>query len=185
MKKNICVLLAIAIFAALCLTGCGSESKLSDTEAKPAATEVPKVEAAPAEEAKTEVSAAEEKTEETRAEAPAAEEKTEETRAEAPAGETKSEATKTEVKAEKPHYTVTAVDEEGNPVVGVQVQVCSDTNCLAKKTGDEGTCKFNLDPGEYEAHVLKVPEGYELEGDAEFKTSAEVTDITLTFKKAA
>ena len=171
MKKNVCVLLAIAIFAALCLTGCGSESKLSDTEAKPAATEVPKVEAAPAEEAKTEV--------------PAAEEKTEETRAEAPAGETKSEATKTEVKAEKPHYTVTAVDEEGNPVVGVQVQICSDTNCLAKKTGDEGTCKFNLDPGEYEAHVLKVPAGYELEGDAEFKTSADVTDITLTFKKAA
>ena len=74
-------------------------------------------------------------------------------------------------------YVLDAETEE--PVTGVKVQFCSDTQCLMGKTDDKGCAVFDEAPGNYTAHVLKAPEGYE-------KTDEELaltkTEHTAVFK---
>lgn len=62
---------------------------------------------------------------------------------------------------EKPeNYEVLVNDAAGNPVSGVTVQFCSDTECMMEQTGDDGVAEFDRDAGSYTIHVLQVPEGY-------------------------
>ena len=84
-------------------------------------------------------------------------------------------------------YKVTVTDEEGNPVVGVMVQVCTDTSCLAPvKTDDTGVAVFApaaIDA--YHANFLPaVPEGYEAEAEVFYFAEGE-TELTITLKKIA
>ena len=44
------------------------------------------------------------------------------------------------------------------PLAGVKVQFCSDSQCMMAKTDNTGAAVFNVDPGNYEAHVLKQGE---------------------------
>ncbi len=77
-------------------------------------------------------------------------------------------------------YVVLVTDAEGKPIVGAEVQFCSDTMCLMQKTDETGVATFKQDPGVYTIHVLKVPEGY-VKPEEEFKTSDhyDVTMITV------
>ena len=43
------------------------------------------------------------------------------------------------------------------PLAGVKVQFCSDTMCMMGVTDNTGAAVFNMDPGNYEAHILKQP----------------------------
>ena len=47
------------------------------------------------------------------------------------------------------------------PLAGVKVQFCSDTMCMMGVTDNTGAAVFNMDPGNYEAHILKQPKGYQ------------------------
>ena len=58
-------------------------------------------------------------------------------------------------------YQVKVVDPDGQPVEGVSVQFCSDTQCLLGKTDAEGIAAFDQPAGSYTIHLLKVPAGYE------------------------
>ena len=51
--------------------------------------------------------------------------------------------------------------ETEEPIPGVRVKFCSDSMCMMGKTDEKGCALFNQDPGEYTAHILKAPEGYE------------------------
>ena len=47
------------------------------------------------------------------------------------------------------------------PLADVRVQFCSDTQCMMAKTDNTGAAVFDVDPGNYEAHILKPPAGYQ------------------------
>ena len=47
------------------------------------------------------------------------------------------------------------------PLADVRIQFCSDVQCLMGKTDNSGAAVFNVDPGNYEAHVYKPPVGYQ------------------------
>ena len=47
------------------------------------------------------------------------------------------------------------------PLAGVKVQFCSDTQCMMALTDNTGAAVFKMDPGNYEAHILKPPAGYQ------------------------
>lgn len=76
-------------------------------------------------------------------------------------------------------FKVKVVDENGNPVAGVMVQVCKDT-CIPAKTGDDGIASFNIEVTDgYKLSVLSCPEGYEYTGEAEVYLESGATEITV------
>ena len=76
-------------------------------------------------------------------------------------------------------YTVTYVDQNGNPVPGVMCQVCDESMCQVFTSDDNGVCQFTLPAKAYEIHTLKVPAGYT--GDTTTVTNAPVQGGELTF----
>ena len=52
--------------------------------------------------------------------------------------------------------------DDSSPISGAMVQFCSDTQCMTSRTDAGGSAAFEADTGSYTAHVLKVPEGYEV-----------------------
>ena len=98
----------------------------------------------------------------------------------------------TEEKTEEPTtedtkvvYSVKVVDEEGNIMPSVMVQICKDA-CIPGKTNDQGVAEFNVEEdSEYKASVLQMPEGYELAGDEEnFYFESGSKELTITLKKS-
>lgn len=76
-------------------------------------------------------------------------------------------------------YTVTYVDQNGDPVPGVLCQVCDETMCQVFTSDAKGVCRFTLPAKNYEIHTLMVPAGYE--GDTTTITNASVRGGDLTF----
>ena len=76
-------------------------------------------------------------------------------------------------------YTVTYVDQNGDPVPGVMCQVCDANTCQVFVSDANGVCQFTLPAGAYEIHTLKVPAGYE--GDTTTVTQAPVGGGELSF----
>lgn len=60
-------------------------------------------------------------------------------------------------------YNIKIVDQEGNPVEGVMLQVCDDILCQVYVSDAEGYCTFSLEPNIYDLHILNVPEGYSID----------------------
>lgn len=78
-------------------------------------------------------------------------------------------------------YKVKVVDEEGNPVVGVMVQVCTDASCLMPvKTDDAGVATFApAAEGMYHANFLPgIPEGYQADAEVFYFAEGE-TELTI------
>ena len=67
-------------------------------------------------------------------------------------------------------YVFRCVDENGDPVTGVTLQICTDETCALVKTDETGVVKYAEKPYEYDVHVYRYDEGYELVSEAEFKT---------------
>ena len=57
-------------------------------------------------------------------------------------------------------YRILVTDEAGTPVPGVTLQFCSDTECILGQTDAEGTAVFEMPPGTYYVHLLRLPEGW-------------------------
>ena len=64
--------------------------------------------------------------------------------------------------AAEPSHTVKVVDEGGNPIAGVFVQIClPGGSCTPMQTGEDGVAYYyNMAEADYEVKVLKMPEGY-------------------------
>lgn len=83
-------------------------------------------------------------------------------------------------------YKVKVVDDAGNPVVGVMIQVCTDETCLIPvKTDDAGVATFPVAQiGEYHANFLPgIPEGYTADAEV-FYFAAGETELTIQLKAA-
>jgi len=57
-------------------------------------------------------------------------------------------------------YEIHCVDQDGNPVQGVLLQICDDTTCQVVTTDANGSYTLKAKPYAWEVHILKAPEGY-------------------------
>lgn len=82
-------------------------------------------------------------------------------------------------------FKVTVVDEDGNAVSGVMVQLCKDA-CVPAKTDDNGVATFNIEVTDgYKLSVMSCPAGYEYTGEAEIYLEDGATEYTLEIKAVA
>ena len=84
-------------------------------------------------------------------------------------------------------YTVKVVDEGGNPVAGVMVQLCAET-CMPKLTDAEGKAVYENqeERSDYKASVTSYPEGYEALGEqTDFYYGEGSYEVTITVKAVA
>ena len=90
-----------------------------------------------------------------------------------------------EQKEDKAVYKVTVVDEEGNPMSGVMVQICKDS-CIPKLTNASGVAEFEVaDEEGYKVSFSSIPDGYESASEeTEFYFEDDKMEMTLTLKKA-
>lgn len=80
-------------------------------------------------------------------------------------------------------YTVTVVDEAGNPVAGALVQLCLES-CVPSVTNAEGKATYNVEEADYKVSFVSFPEGYTSDVN-EFHFEAGSYELTLTLKAAA
>lgn len=57
-------------------------------------------------------------------------------------------------------YTFKCVDQAGNSVAGVMLQVCDAETCQVLNTDESGLCRFSGAPYAWEVHILRAPAGY-------------------------
>ena len=84
-------------------------------------------------------------------------------------------------------YTIKVVDEGGNPVENVMVQLCSDSGCMPKMTNAEGVAVYENQPeiSGYKASVTMYPEGYEAAGEQVDFYFESAYEVTITVKAVA
>ena len=81
------------------------------------------------------------------------------------------------------NYSVKVVDEAGNPIKGVMVQLCLE-NCFPGMTQDDGVAKFVMTEADYKVSVVSMPEGYTYSTDVQEFYFEEGRDLTITLKAA-
>lgn len=81
-------------------------------------------------------------------------------------------------------YTITVVDENGNPIAGAMVQMCKDT-CYPGVTDEDGTVTFDLAEDDYKVSFLALPAGYTyVDETQEFHFEEGSMTLTITLKAA-
>ena len=80
-------------------------------------------------------------------------------------------------------YTIKCVDQDGNPVTGTMINVCTDETCTPMPVDENGVLEFTLPAYPYVLHVLVVPEGYEFDTTVEEIAPEEGGEVVFTFQK--
>ena len=82
-------------------------------------------------------------------------------------------------------YTVTVLDASGNPIAGVEVQICDGDRCLMPDvTGEDGTVKFKTTSGNFEALIKDAPAGYTYDDTQYIPFPEGETELTVTLAAA-
>ena len=85
---------------------------------------------------------------------------------------------------EENKYIIKVVDEDGNPMANVMVQLCDDANCMPNMTDANGVAKFNYKEGVvYTGKIATMPEGYDYATDEHEFVFDGVTEVTIVLKK--
>lgn len=80
-------------------------------------------------------------------------------------------------------FVVKVVDQDGNPVAGVVVQVCNDSTCVPMgSTDSNGEAKRPSMNGSYAAKITELPDGYSVE-DIEAYYDLVDGKVTITITK--
>lgn len=85
--------------------------------------------------------------------------------------------------AGKSSYTVTVVDQNGDPVPGCVVNFCTEESCVPVIADESGIVSFSGEPYAYHLQVLSVPEGYDYTGSDDLFVKAEGDSLTVTLTK--
>ena len=81
-------------------------------------------------------------------------------------------------------YTVTVIDQFGDPVSNVTVQLCTDTMCYDTTTDEDGVGVKELTPGVvYEVKIPNPPAGYSAPTGYFASIPADETEITVEITK--
>ncbi len=99
---------------------------------------------------------------------------------------TTTESTTESTTVQQTAFKVKVVDEAGNPVAGVMVQICKDS-CVPAMTDAEGVATFtNMEITDgHKLSVMTCPAGYEYTGEAEIYLESGITEYTLEIKAVA
>lgn len=81
-------------------------------------------------------------------------------------------------------YIFRCVDENGERIPGVTLQVCNDSVCSVYVTDANGECVLTLAADNYEIHVLKAPEGYTFDSETIIEAPIEGGEVTITLTRA-
>ena len=102
-------------------------------------------------------------------------------------GETEKTEENNEPEAELPAgqvaYTVTVVDEGGNPVAGALVQICLEA-CFPGVTNAEGKVTYRVEEADYKVSFVSMPAGYTSDVN-EFHFEEGKYELTITLKAVA
>lgn len=80
-------------------------------------------------------------------------------------------------------YTFRCVDQNGNPVAGVMLQVCNEDICQVLVSDAEGLCEFSGAPYAWEVHILKAPDGYTPDSTDVVLAPVEGGEVVFTLTK--
>ncbi len=81
-------------------------------------------------------------------------------------------------------YKVTVVDQNGDAVKGVEVQMCDDAGCkLPAPTAEDGTVTFTYAESNYHITLVTIPEGYTADTAAQYDFPEGSTELTVTITK--
>lgn len=80
-------------------------------------------------------------------------------------------------------YTIKCVDQDGNPVTGTMINVCTDETCTPMPVDENGVLEFTMPAYPYVLHVLIVPEGYEFDKTVEEIAPEAGGEVVFTFQK--
>ena len=80
-------------------------------------------------------------------------------------------------------YTFKCVDQDGEAVEAVKLEACTDSLCRTGDSDQDGIVTFDGDADSYTMHVLKVPDGYEYNGEEEFVVTGAGQETEITFDK--
>ena len=81
-------------------------------------------------------------------------------------------------------YTVTVVDQNGDPVEGAAVQMCDDKGCkMPAATNANGVVTFTYDPSNYHVTIVECPAGYTADPEQAFYFEGEATELTVEITK--
>lgn len=84
----------------------------------------------------------------------------------------------------KVNYSITVVDEGGNPISGAFVQLCLEA-CVPCMTNAQGIATYpNMDEADYKVSFVSIPEGYSVEKN-EFYFEGDSTEMTIVLKAVA
>lgn len=71
------------------------------------------------------------------------------------------------------------VDQYGDPVPGAYVTFCTDALCELCLSDENGALPFEGEPGEYHLSVVRVPEGYAFDADAEYALTPQSGEVRI------
>jgi len=80
--------------------------------------------------------------------------------------------------------TVTFVDANGDPLVGIMLSLCTDTVCTMQQTDENGQVFIDAPYDSYHWQILKAPEGYAGDVAPELFVIQEDGSILVTLTKA-
>lgn len=80
-------------------------------------------------------------------------------------------------------YTIKCVDQNGDPVTGVMINVCTDETCTPSSVDENGVLAFDAASYAYVLHVLTIPEGYEFDTTQEVIAPVEGGEVTFVITK--
>ena len=80
-------------------------------------------------------------------------------------------------------YTVYVVDQNGDPVPGVFLNICTDSKCMPVQSDENGVIAFDGAPDTYHWQLIAVPEGYGFDADFEMYTPAVYGEWLLRVRK--
>lgn len=80
-------------------------------------------------------------------------------------------------------YTIKCVDQNGDPVTGVMINVCTDETCTPSPVDENGVLAFDAASYAYVLHVLTIPEGYEFDTTQEIIAPVEGGEVTFVITK--
>ena len=82
-------------------------------------------------------------------------------------------------------YKVTVTDSEGNPIEGVQVQMCDSKGCrMPKGTDASGVVTFTFDESDFHVLIAEKVDGYVVDTAEEYYFTNGSKELTIELQKA-
>ena len=82
-------------------------------------------------------------------------------------------------------YKVTVTDKDGNPIAGVQIQMCDSKGCrMPKATGADGVVTFTFDTSDFHVLIAAPVDGYVVDTAEEYYFSNGSKELMIELEKA-